>query len=148
MGRGKVSSGGAIGSGEIRLAMGGGGAWQKIGGVGEGEDGGMERQERYEEETEVIFQILHTFAFTSDRKRSSVLVRRRNGRGAGGPKGGVVLYCKGADNVILERLDPEKNPRDLVDKVKEDIAEFTRDGEKMIRWLYRCHNEAAGCYRI
>ncbi len=74
-----------------------------------------------EKEEDETFQILHTFAFTSDRKRSSVVVRKETG--------GVVLYCKGADNVILERLDPEKNPPGLVRGVKENIAEFTRDGE-------------------
>lgn len=84
--------------------------------AGEGVGGAPE--EREEEKT---FQILHTFAFTSDRKRSSVVVRKETG--------GVVLYCKGADNVILERLNPEKNPPGLVRGVKENIAEFTRDGE-------------------
>lgn len=95
-------------------------------------------------EQEVKFQVLHTFAFTSDRKRSSVVVRRRRRAGeelmgssngwceeSGG--GGVILYCKGADNVILERVDPEKNPRKLVNKVRENIAEFTRDGELRVQ---------------
>ncbi|CAM9405432.1 unnamed protein product, partial [Sphacelaria rigidula] len=95
-----------------------------------------------EDAEEVTFQILHSFAFTSDRKRSSVIVRRRRTRsegsaegggsaersGGGGGGEGVVLYCKGADNVILERLDKEKNSRELVDKIKANIAEFTQDG--------------------
>ncbi|CAM9235606.1 unnamed protein product, partial [Discosporangium mesarthrocarpum] len=42
--------------------------------------------------------------------------------------GGVVVFCKGADNVILERQDPEKNPPSMVDKIKEDVLEFTNDG--------------------
>ena len=78
-----------------------------------------------EEEKEKTFQVLHTFPFTSDRKRSSVVVRKPGAPGTGG----VVVYCKGADNVVLERLDPEKNPAELVRTVKENIAEFTRDGE-------------------
>ncbi|CBJ26371.1 similar to Probable phospholipid-transporting ATPase ID (ATPase class I type 8B member 2) [Ectocarpus siliculosus] len=73
-----------------------------------------------EEVEEKIFHVLHTFPFTSDRKRSSVVVRKGTG--------GVVVYCKGADNVILERLDLAKNPAELVKTVKENIAEFTRDG--------------------
>ncbi|CAM9436840.1 unnamed protein product, partial [Scytosiphon promiscuus] len=75
------------------------------------------------EEDEQAFRILHTFPFTSDRKRSSVVVRR-----AGAAEGSVTVYCKGADNVMLERLDPAKNPADLVRAVKDNIAEFTRDG--------------------
>lgn len=77
-----------------------------------------------EEAEENIFHILHTFPFTSDRKRSSVVVRKGTG--------GVVVYCKGADNVILERLDLAKNPAELVKTVKENIAEFTRDGECLL----------------
>lgn len=94
---------------------------------GEGGAGGAPGEEEMEEEEEeVTFQVLHTFPFTSDRKRSSVVVRKR---GAGAGAEGVVVYCKGADNVVLERLDPEKNPDELVRTVKENIAEFTRDGE-------------------
>lgn len=94
-----------------------------------------------EREEEVEFEILHTFAFTSDRKRSSVVVRgtgrKRNvgneGRGEQREQSDgrrVVLYCKGADNVILERLDPKKNPPELVEKIRENVADFTRDGER------------------
>ncbi|CAN0196750.1 unnamed protein product, partial [Laminaria digitata] len=86
-----------------------------------------------EEEKEETFHVLHTFAFTSDRKRSSVIVRKAGGAGSSGgggdgERGGVVLYCKGADNVIFERLDQAKNSPELVSRVKENIAEFTRDG--------------------
>lgn len=93
------------------------------GGVGAGGAAGEGRMEAEEEEEET-FQVLHTFPFTSDRKRSSVVVRKP---GAG--TRGVVVYSKGADNVIFERLDPEKNPAELVSTMKENIAEFTRDGE-------------------
>lgn len=90
-------------------------------GGGGGGTGGAPAEE-IEEEEEKTFQVLHTFPFTSDRKRSSVVVRKPGA-------GGVVVYCKGADNVVLERLDPEKNPAELVRTAKENIAEFTRDGE-------------------
>jgi phospholipid-transporting ATPase len=42
------------------------------------------------------WELLHTLEFTSDRKRQSVVVRDDSGD--------IFLYCKGADNVILERL--------------------------------------------
>jgi len=103
-------------SGSSGSTRGGGSSSTQQGKAGEAAGGGPE-----ENEEKKTFQIVHTFAFTSDRKRSSVVVRKETG--------GVVLYCKGADNVILERLDPEKNPPGLVRGVKENIAEFTRDGE-------------------
>ncbi|CAL8349182.1 unnamed protein product [Gadus morhua 'NCC'] len=42
------------------------------------------------------YQLLATLEFTSQRRRMSILVRD--------PEGGLKLYCKGADMVILERL--------------------------------------------
>ncbi len=42
------------------------------------------------------YKLLHIVEFTSDRKRMSVIVRTREGR--------VMLVCKGADNVINQRL--------------------------------------------
>jgi phospholipid-transporting ATPase len=46
------------------------------------------------------FQILNVCEFNSTRKRMSTIVR--------GPDGKIKLYCKGADNVILERLSPSQ----------------------------------------
>lgn len=130
LGKTSIGQGGGFGGGGI------GSGGKKIPTAGIPEEG-------TEDAEEVTFQILHSFAFTSDRKRSSVIVRRRRTRsegsaegggsaersGGGGGGEGVVLYCKGADNVILERLDKEKNSRELVDKIKANIAEFTQDGE-------------------
>uniref|UniRef100_A0A7N4PNQ0 Phospholipid-transporting ATPase n=1 Tax=Sarcophilus harrisii TaxID=9305 RepID=A0A7N4PNQ0_SARHA len=45
---------------------------------------------------EEIFEVLNVLEFSSDRKRMSVIVRT--------PAGQIRLYCKGADNVIFERL--------------------------------------------
>lgn len=42
------------------------------------------------------FDILNVLEFNSTRKRMSTVVRT--------PEGKIVLYCKGADTVILERL--------------------------------------------
>ncbi|KAG7274166.1 hypothetical protein CRUP_013700, partial [Coryphaenoides rupestris] len=44
------------------------------------------------------YQLLAQLEFTSQRRRMSILVRE--------PGGGLKLYCKGADMVILERLVP------------------------------------------
>uniref|UniRef100_UPI00358FB1BC probable phospholipid-transporting ATPase IA isoform X2 n=1 Tax=Myxine glutinosa TaxID=7769 RepID=UPI00358FB1BC len=45
---------------------------------------------------EMIFKLLHVLDFTSNRGRMSVIVRT--------PTGKLQLYCKGADNIIYERL--------------------------------------------
>ncbi|CAI5508693.1 unnamed protein product [Closterium sp. Naga37s-1] len=42
------------------------------------------------------YTLLHTIEFTSHRKRMSVIVRT--------PEGNLVLLCKGADNIIMDRL--------------------------------------------
>lgn len=49
---------------------------------------------------DVQFKVLAINEFTSTRKRMSVLVER--------PDGQHVLYCKGADSVILPRLDKQQ----------------------------------------
>ncbi|KAJ3416721.1 hypothetical protein HDV05_000551 [Chytridiales sp. JEL 0842] len=46
------------------------------------------------------YEILYTIEFTSNRKRMSTIYRYPNGR--------IVLICKGADSVIMERLKDKK----------------------------------------
>lgn len=46
-------------------------------------------------------EVLHVIEFNSTRKRMSVLVRRANGQ--------IWLLCKGADSVIYERLERERD---------------------------------------
>jgi magnesium-transporting ATPase (P-type) len=48
------------------------------------------------------YELLNTLEFTSTRKRMSVIVRE--------PGGQIMLYCKGADNVILERAVADRDP--------------------------------------
>ena len=48
--------------------------------------------------TEQFFQVLHMLPYTQERKRMSVIVRH--------PCGRIVVYCKGADNVIYETVHP------------------------------------------
>lgn len=51
------------------------------------------------EETEE-YQLLNTLEFNSTRKRMSTLVKD--------PQGQIVLYCKGADTIIYERMNKSK----------------------------------------
>ena len=49
---------------------------------------------------ELKFKLLHVIEFNSDRKRMSVIVRDQDNK--------VVIYCKGADSKIKERLAPDQ----------------------------------------
>ncbi|XP_025087156.1 LOW QUALITY PROTEIN: probable phospholipid-transporting ATPase IA [Pomacea canaliculata] len=64
-----------------------------------------------EEET---YEILNVLEFTSERKRMSVVVRS--------PDGKIMLYCKGADTVIYERLDDTQLYGDVTLHHLEDFA--------------------------
>ena len=44
-----------------------------------------------------IYEVLHEFPFDSDRKRMSVVVRKRNDKK-------IIVLCKGADSVLFPRL--------------------------------------------
>ena len=52
---------------------------------------------------EVEYEVLATNQFSSERKRMSVLVRT--------PAGKVVLFCKGADEVMLPLLTDKEEVR-------------------------------------
>lgn len=64
------------------------------------------------------FEILNVCEFNSTRKRMSVICRH--------PDGKIVLYCKGADTVIYERLSKASNP--YADKTLELLEECATEG--------------------
>ena len=74
--------------------------------------------------TEEKYELLNTLEFTSTRKRMSVIVRE--------PSGQIVLYCKGADNVILDLSKRDADPvmRQYLDKT---IANFSKVREALER---------------
>uniref|UniRef100_A0A8C5H0A6 Phospholipid-transporting ATPase n=1 Tax=Gouania willdenowi TaxID=441366 RepID=A0A8C5H0A6_GOUWI len=61
------------------------------------------------------YELLAVLDFTSKRRRMSVLVRE--------PEGGVKLFCKGADIVILERLEEDCPHLDKTERALELFAE-------------------------
>ncbi|MEQ2236052.1 hypothetical protein ILYODFUR_008486, partial [Ilyodon furcidens] len=61
------------------------------------------------------YQLLALLDFTSKRRRMSVLVRE--------PEGGLKLYCKGADLVILERLQRNCPHQESTERALELFAE-------------------------
>ncbi|XP_038572102.1 phospholipid-transporting ATPase IK [Micropterus salmoides] len=61
------------------------------------------------------YQLLALLDFTSKRRRMSVLVRE--------PEGGLKLYCKGADIVILERLQKDSPFQERIEEALELFAQ-------------------------
>ncbi|XP_076582000.1 phospholipid-transporting ATPase IC [Chaetodon auriga] len=61
------------------------------------------------------YQLLALLDFTSQRRRMSVLVRE--------PEGGLKLYCKGADIVILERLQKDCPHQESIERALELFAQ-------------------------
>ncbi|XP_075707776.1 phospholipid-transporting ATPase IB isoform X2 [Rhinoderma darwinii] len=94
--------------------------------------------------TEQSFELLNVLEFSSDRKRMSVVVRT--------PSGHLRLYCKGADNVIFERLSRESQ---YMEQTLNHLEQFASEGLRTLciaytdlddseykEWL-RVHNEAS-----
>ncbi|GBB89212.1 hypothetical protein RclHR1_01590017 [Rhizophagus clarus] len=76
------------------------------------------------------FEVLNILEFNSTRKRMSVIARRPDELG-----GGIILYCKGADNVIIERL--AKGQENFVEATTRDIEDFSNDGLRTLTLAYR-----------
>ena len=82
---------------------------------------------------EVMGQIeryvhLRTLEFNSTRKRMSVIVRA--------PDGKIILYCKGADTVIYERLAKDHDPV-LKEQTHKDMETFANNGLRTLCIAYR-----------
>ena len=78
------------------------------------------------------YQLLQLIEFNSTRKRMSVLVRN--------PQGQVILYTKGADSVIYERLTPDHDP-ELKAKTSRDMEAFANGGLRTLCIAYRYVSE-------
>ncbi|KAH7279146.1 hypothetical protein KP509_37G007200 [Ceratopteris richardii] len=76
---------------------------------------------------DVEYEILNVLEFNSTRKRQSVICRYPNGR--------LVLYCKGADSVIYERLMERHNP--FKDTNRDHLEYFGAAGLRTLCLAYR-----------
>ncbi|XP_019164546.1 PREDICTED: phospholipid-transporting ATPase 3-like [Ipomoea nil] len=76
---------------------------------------------------DVSYEILNVLEFNSTRKRQSVICRYPTGR--------LVLYCKGADTVIYERLAGGEN--DLKRITREHLEQFGAAGLRTLCLAYR-----------
>ncbi|KAJ3023753.1 hypothetical protein HKX48_001281 [Thoreauomyces humboldtii] len=75
----------------------------------------------------VDFTQLALLDFTSDRKRMSIVVRD--------PAGAITLFCKGADNIVLERLASDQEP--LVHHADASLKHYSEQGFRTLVVAYR-----------
>ncbi|KAF8154452.1 phospholipid-transporting ATPase 1 [Crassisporium funariophilum] len=74
------------------------------------------------------YTLLKMLEFNSTRKRMSVILRSPDGR--------LILYCKGADSVIYERLTKDHDPV-LKDQTSKDMESFANNGLRTLCIAYR-----------
>lgn len=79
------------------------------------------------EPVDVKYQLLNVLEFSSARKRMSVIVRFPDGR--------ILLLSKGADSVILERLDPQN--RGYVTQTTKHLKEYGEVGLRTLLLAYK-----------
>ncbi|KIO25076.1 hypothetical protein M407DRAFT_25607 [Tulasnella calospora MUT 4182] len=78
------------------------------------------------------YELLNILDFTSARKRMSVIVRKlEEGDGR------IFLLCKGADNVIFDRLKQSTGNEQLKTKTGEDLDLFASDGLRTLCLAYK-----------
>ncbi|PFH51681.1 hypothetical protein AMATHDRAFT_141942 [Amanita thiersii Skay4041] len=91
-------------------------------------------QSPFSEEIE-RYELLNILEFTSSRKRMSVVLRRLNGEDKR-----MFLLCKGADNVIFERL--KENGQDWIkESTEQHLSEFAAEGLRTLTLAYKVINE-------
>ncbi|KAL1807211.1 hypothetical protein ACET3Z_030279 [Daucus carota] len=83
--------------------------------------------ERMGQIEDVSYEILNVLEFNSTRKRQSVICRYPDGR--------LVLYCKGADTVIYERLAGGNN--DIKKRTREHMEQYGAAGLRTLCLAYR-----------
>eukprot|EP00250_Pteridium_aquilinum_P021090 c25023_g1_i2 orf=602-4156(+) len=73
------------------------------------------------------YQLLNTIEFSSARKRMSVIVRN--------PEGRLLLFCKGADDVIFPLLDQKSS--DFIEITRQHMNDYGNAGLRTLVLVYR-----------
>ena len=84
----------------------------------------------------VEFQVLHVLPFDSNRKRMSILVKHPISRE-------IILYCKGADSAIMERLVDTDDPEELTvrEKTNQNLSTYAKQGKTLCAFMkYASHS--------
>jgi phospholipid-transporting ATPase len=77
-------------------------------------------------DVETTFEILDVIEFNSTRKRMSVIIKTSEG---------IHMYCKGADNIMFERLSTS-NSKYVIDTAAKTLIDFSNIG---LRTLVICY---------
>ncbi|KAK8846601.1 hypothetical protein IAR55_005687 [Kwoniella newhampshirensis] len=77
------------------------------------------------------YELLHVLEFNSARKRMSVVLRKLD------EDGRIFLLCKGADNVIFERLAQDNSQKELRQKTDQDLQYFASEGLRTLCLAYK-----------
>ncbi|CAA0821148.1 Putative phospholipid-transporting ATPase 7 [Striga hermonthica] len=91
-----------------------------------------ERYPSFQEPVEREFKVLNLLDFTSKRKRMSVIIRDE--------KGQILLFCKGADSIIFDRL--AKNGRMYEEATRKHLNEYGEAGLRTLALAYKKLDEA------
>lgn len=87
----------------------------------------------------IIFELLHILDFDNERKRMSVIVRKIEPDGSKGP---IMLYCKGADMTVMDRLrQVTEEDFDSIEQTKVHLDEFSAEGLRTLCLAYRVIDE-------
>lgn len=79
------------------------------------------------------FELLDVLEFNSTRKRTSVLIKRP------APWNDIVLFIKGADNVIIDRLHEGQD--EIVEQTQKQINHFSNQGLRTLCLAYKILDE-------
>lgn len=82
------------------------------------------------------YELLHVLEFNSSRKRMSVIIRKMD------EDGRIFLLCKGADNVIFERLAKGAGQEELKQKTDKDLQQFASEGLRTLCLAYKVLDSA------
>ncbi|KAG9001427.1 hypothetical protein FRB94_004792 [Tulasnella sp. JGI-2019a] len=82
------------------------------------------------------YELLNVLDFTSERKRMSVIVKKLE---EGDSR--IFLLCKGADNVIFERVKPGPGSDELKAKTGDDLDAFSSEGLRTLCLAYKVISE-------
>lgn len=75
------------------------------------------------------FEVLNLFEFDSDRKRMSIIIRTKDG---------ILMFMKGADNIIKKRLD---HTQVFLQVVEKRVEEFSIRGLRTLLFCYKYISE-------
>jgi magnesium-transporting ATPase (P-type) len=66
------------------------------------------------------YELLNVMEFTSGRKRMTVIVKDKSGK--------LLVMCKGADSIILERLADSESNKEIVEVTNRYLEGYAKDG--------------------